>query len=205
MSDLRRYAPATARNRAPILDVLRPIVPEGAAVLEIASGSGEHAVYLAPRLGVARWQPTDPDPDARASIDAWREAEDAPTVLPARALDVVVPDETLVGEVGVVDLVVSVNMIHIAPWEATLRLFHLARRVLGPPARGGRVFLYGPFRRAEVVTASSNEAFDASLRARNPAWGLRDLEAVVEVGRAHGFALAGVTPMPANNLSVVLC
>lgn len=193
---MRRHAEATLRNREAICAVLARHVQPGARVLELASGTGEHAVYLAPLLGVSRWQPSDPDAGARASIDAWR--EDVPElVAPALALDV---------EAGAwppleVDLVVCINMVHISPWSATEALFRRVRDVLVP---GGHVYLYGPYRQVEVPTAPSNEAFDQSLRARNPAWGLRALEDVLALAQDAGLMRLEVAPMPANNLSVVL-
>lgn len=193
---MRRHAEATLRNREAIRAVLTRHVQPGARVLELASGTGEHAVYLAPLLGVSRWQPSDPDAGARASIDAWR--EDVPElVAPALALDV---------EAGAwppleVDLVVCINMVHISPWSATEALFRRVRDVLVP---GGHVYLYGPYRQVAVPTAPSNEAFDQSLRARNPAWGLRALEDVLAQAQDAGLMRLEVAPMPANNLSVVL-
>lgn len=195
MSD-RRSAPATDRNREPIRDVLARVVPASARVLEIASGSGQHAVYLAAQLDVASWQPTDPDATARASVDAWRAHEAAERVLPCLALDVTRdpwPTSTF-------DAVVCINMIHIAPWEACLALLDGASRVL---EAGSVLFLYGPFRREGHPTAPSNEAFDRDLRARDPRWGVRSLETVAAEAQARGFSLEEVVPMPANNLSVV--
>lgn len=201
MTDLRRFADATARNRAPILAVLEEIVPANARVLEIAAGTGEHAVFLAARLPVVSWQPTDPDPSSRASIDAWRAhvaAEDgAAVVLPALPLDV----HATPWPVREADVITCINMVHIAPWTATEALLRNAAQVL---PSGGVLYLYGPYRRHGTHTAPSNEAFDASLRARNPAWGIRDLEAVVAEAEAHGLVLDDVVPMPANNFSVVL-
>lgn len=198
--DPRRFAPAAARNREPILEVLRRFVSGGSHVLEIASGSGEHAVFLAPALDVASWQPTDPDPDARASIDAWRAVAGDARVRPAKALDVTclpwpAPDDPP-------DVVVCINMIHIAPWAACEGLFAGAAAVLRDRPFS-LVYLYGPYRRGGAHTAPSNEAFDASLRWRNPEWGVRDLEAVTATAEAHGFEIAEVVPMPANNFSVV--
>ena len=203
---MKAHAEATQRNRAPILEVLRRHCQPGDHVLELASGSGQHAVYLAPRLGV-RWQPTDPSEEALASIEAWRAADprdpagasledDTPqagTVLPALRLDVrgVWPDVHA-------DLVVCINLIHISPWSATLALLDGVARV-GP--RG--LYLYGPYRRGGAHTAPSNAAFDAWLNARDPAYGVRDLEAVIAEAAARGLALREVTEMPANNLSVV--
>lgn len=198
MSDLRRFAPATSRNREPILAVLRSVVAPGANVLEVASGTGEHAVFLAPRLEVTRWQPSDPDAEARRSIDAWRAHARSERVLPALDLDVTFhpwPPLTIAP-----DLVMSVNMIHISPWRACEGLLDGAAALLAP---GKLLYLYGPFRRHGAHTAPSNEAFDASLRSRNPAWGVRDLEEVEEAAGQRGLVLRDVTPMPANNLSVV--
>lgn len=199
MDQPRRSAPAAARNREPILEVLRRFVREGDHVLEIASGSGEHATFLAQHLPVASWQPTDPDEASRASIDAWTAHLAADGVRPALALDVTQER----WPVERADFVVCINMIHIAPWEACLGLLDGAARVLGA-AGGGLLYLYGPYRRGGVHTAPSNAAFDESLRARNPAWGVRDLESVVDEAAARGFTLEGVVEMPANNLSVVL-
>ncbi len=202
MTDARRFAPATGRNREPILEVLRRWVRPAANVLEIASGTGEHAVFLAPRLEVATWQPSDPDADSRASIDAWRFHENVPSMLPALDLDVL--RTPWPGLVATPDVVTCVNMIHISPWRAALALFDRAAEILGPR---GVLYLYGPYRRGGRHTAPSNEAFDASLRARNPEWGVRDLEDVIAAAKDCGFELGAgesVVEMPANNLSVVL-
>ena len=199
MADVRRFAPATGRNREPILEVLRRYVPKGATVLEIASGSGEHAVSLAPRLGVARWQPSDEDAGARASIDAWRAhvGEEAACVLPAMALDVTRPPSSIPRA----DVVVCINMIHIAPWEACEGLLGVASEAL---ATGGVLYLYGPFKKGGAHTAPSNEAFDRSLRSTDPSWGVRDMDAVVDAARGRGFSLEAEVAMPKNNFSVVL-
>ena len=197
MTATRRFAPATTRNREPILEVLAGVVPAGAHVLEIASGSGEHAVFLAERLPVESWQPTDPDADARASIDAWSAELSARKVLPALDLDVMrSPWPVRRG-----DVVVCINMIHISPWPACEALLRGAAAILPD---GGTLYLYGPYRRGGAHTAPSNAAFDASLRARDPRWGVRDLEAVAELAAREGLALREVVPMPANNFSVVL-
>lgn len=193
MTDARQHAPAAARNRDPILAVLRPLAPSGTRVLEVASGSGEHAAHFAAALPQARFQPSDPDPARRTSIDAWCEA--VPNVAPAIALDAA----TGPWPAGPFELVLCINMVHIAPWAAAEGLFAGAGRVLAP---GGVLMLYGPFRRAGVPTAPSNEAFDASLRAQNPAWGLRDLAALDVLARAVGLAGPVVTEMPANNCCV---
>jgi SAM-dependent methyltransferase len=193
MTDARQHAPATARNRDPILDVLRRLAPPQGTVLEVASGSGEHAEHFAQALPGLVFQPTDPDPARRASIDAW--CAGLANVRPALALDAA-------GDAwpaGPFDLLLCCNMIHIAPWSAAEGLVAGAGRVLAP---GGLLLLYGPFRRQGVPTAPGNEAFDASLRAQNPAWGLRDLEAVDALAQAAGFTAPGITEMPANNLCV---
>ncbi len=192
----RRSAEATQRNREPIRAVLAQHLAAGARVLEIASGTGEHAVFLAPALAVARWQPSDPSPAARDSIDAWRAETGDARVLPALDLDLLRPPWPAVEA----DTIVCVNMVHISPWAATLALLGLARATLPP---GGLLYLYGPYRRDEVATAPSNEAFDASLRARDPAWGLRRLEDVTAAAEAEGLERRAVVEMPANNLSVV--
>lgn len=196
MNDVRRFAPATARNREPILEVLARVVPDGARVLEIASGSGEHAVFLSERLPVASWQPTDPDAESRASIDAWSAELSARRVRPALDLDVTRspwPVESC-------DVVVCINMVHISPWEATEGLLRGAALLL---PKEGVLYLYGPYRRGGEHTAPSNESFDQSLRARDPRWGVRDLEAVSALGEREGLALGEVVAMPANNFSVV--
>jgi len=201
MHEHRRSAPAAARNREPILEVLGRFVREGDHVLEIASGTGEHAIYLAQRLPVASWQPTDPDDDSRASIDAWTAHLAADRVRPALALDVT----RRPWPVDRADVVVCINMIHIAPWAACLGLLDGGASVLrNGAAAGGILYLYGPYRRGGAHTAPSNAAFDESLRARDPAWGIRDLETVVQEAAARGFTLEDVVDMPANNLSVVL-
>lgn len=189
----RRHAPATVRNRAAIAGVLAGVLPVAGDVLEVASGSGEHCAFFAECFPALRWHPSDPDAEARRSIDAW--CAGLGNVAPALALDAAADD----WPVGRADAVLCVNMIHIAPWAATEGLMRGAARVLGA---GAPLVLYGPFRRAGVPTATSNEAFDASLRARDPRWGLRELEAVVAA--AAGFALAEAREMPANNLIVVL-
>jgi SAM-dependent methyltransferase len=193
MTDARQHAPAAARNRDPILAVLRRLAPAHGTVLEVASGSGEHAAHFAAALPGLVFQPSDPDAARRASIDAW--CDGIANVRPALALDAAGPG----WPTGPFDLVLCCNMIHIAPWAAAEGLVAGAGRVL---PTGGTLLLYGPFRRQGVPTAPSNEAFDADLRARNPAWGLRDLEAVDALARAAGFTAPEVTQMPANNLCV---
>lgn len=188
---MRLDYPATGRNRQPILEVLRRVAPPTPRVLEVASGSGQHAAFLAPRLDVQWWQPTDREDEVLSSIDAW--AEDA-RIRPAQRLDVLGEWPTIE-----VDLMLCVNMIHISPWRCTQALMRGAARTLRP---GGVLYLYGPYKREGRHTAPSNERFDASLRSRDPEWGVRDLEAVV--AEARGFSLSEVVAMPANNFSVVM-
>ena len=202
MDDPRRYAPAASRNREAILDVLRRVLPGDGMVLEIASGSGEHAAFFAPNLadrsGSRQWQPTDIDPDAMRSIDAHaRDADPSGgAILPAKCLDTAAPDWPVDGAAAIV----CINMIHIAPWSACEGLMRGAGRVL---RQGGPLCLYGPFKRGGAHTAPTNDAFDASLRARDAAWGVRDLEDVAALAAQNGLALDEIIDMPANNLSVV--
>ncbi|NJL98840.1 MAG: DUF938 domain-containing protein [Synechococcaceae cyanobacterium RM1_1_27] len=204
--DARQHAPATERNRDPILKVLQSLLPPTGTVLEIASGTGEHGVYFAPRLQPRRWLPTDVSPIACASIAAWREQVrpqglSAPLTLDVR--DPVWPVELSVqSEENLADItaIVAINMIHIAPWAAGLGLLAGAERVL---PTGGMLYLYGPFQRQGSHTAPSNAAFDASLQAQDPEWGVRHLEDVVAAAAAHQLHLSSVVEMPANNLSVV--
>ena len=197
-ADARRFAPATRRNREPILAVLERVLPAGGLVLEIASGSGEHAVSFAGRLPALRFQPSDVDPEALASIDAWRAGAGLANLLPAIRLDVHARPWPLAQRP---DAVLCINMVHIAPWSACLALLDGAAACL---ARAAPLVLYGPYREGGAHTAPSNAAFDASLRERDPAWGVRDLEVVVDEAAARGLALAEVVTMPANNRTVVL-
>lgn len=192
-----RTSPSTARNRQPILDVLRSWLPASARVLEVASGAGEHAVFLAGALPGLRWQPSDRDAEALASIQAWRTAAGLANLAPPLRLDA---SEVATWPQGPFDAVVCINMIHISPWMAAQGLMAGAGRVL---AAGGRLFLYGPFLEAEVATAPSNLAFDESLKARDPAWGLRRLAEVQSLAASQGLSFVERIPMPANNLVVV--
>jgi hypothetical protein len=194
--EAKRHAPATLRNRDAIVAVLRDKLPETGLALEIASGSGEHAVHFAQAFPALDWQPSDPEPAALASIDAWR-AEAGPANLRSPLmLDAAAGD----WPVAHVDAMLCINMIHISPWVATEGLMAGAARLL--PA-GAPLYLYGPYVRADAPTAESNLAFDASLRARNPDWGLRALEDVIALAAAHGLAFERLVEMPANNLSLV--
>ena len=190
-------SPATARNTGPILEVLRAHLPARGRVLEIAAGAGEHALAFARALPGLEWTPSDPSAEARASIEAWRAQAGPPNLKAAVALDAL--DQTTWPD-GEVEAVVCINMIHISPWAATEGLMRLAGSRL---RAGGLLILYGPYREAEVPLAPSNAAFDASLKARDPAWGLREREAVVAAARAEGLALTARIEMPANNLTLL--
>jgi Protein of unknown function (DUF938) len=167
-----------------------------ASSLKIACGSGEHVVHFARNLPSLVFQPSDPDPDARLSIPAWVKATGVTNVRAPIALDAL----DSVWPIASADGIICINMIHISPWEATLGLIKGAAAIL-PPA--SPLYLYGPYIREGVAAAASNQAFDRSLRARNPDWGLRDLEAVSAIAGSVGFSAPDITEMPANNLSVV--
>jgi hypothetical protein len=194
----RLSSPSAQRNRGPILDVLRRVLPATGRVLEIASGSGEHVVFFAPALPNLTWQPSDPDPAALESIRAWIAHERLANVLDPLVLDVA--RARWAYSLDKVDAVVCINMIHIAPWEACLGLFY-GCEVLLPP--GGPLVLYGPFMRGGVHTAPSNAAFDESLRRQDLRWGVRELDDVVREAALRGFCLAEAVEMPANNLTLV--
>lgn len=196
MSDDRRSAPHVARNAVPITEVLRDILPERGLVLELASGSGEHGLHFARTFPELRWQPSDPEPAALRSIHAWRVESGLANLLPAIPLDVRATE----WPVAHADAVLCINMIHISPWSATAGLMRGAGRLLG---EGAPLYLYGPYRRAGVETAPSNAAFDESLKARDPEWGLRDLEAVAGEAEKNGLVLERVVEMPANNISAI--
>ena len=191
----KRFAPATIRNRDAIVAVLHDALPSSGLVLEVASGSGEHAVHFAVSFPDLDWQPTDPDPAALASIAAWRAEADLPNLRPPIQLDAA-------GDwpIAQADAILCINMVHISPWQATLGLFKGAGASLSP---GGLLYLYGPYIRDGVDTAPSNLAFDASLKARDPHWGLRRLEDVVAAADAQRLRLDRVTDMPAHNLSLL--
>ncbi|MES2445108.1 MAG: DUF938 domain-containing protein [Pseudomonadota bacterium] len=189
---MRRHAPATARNREPIAEVLAGVLPAEGVVLEIASGTGEHVAAFAERFPGLSWQPSDPDADARASIADW--CAGLGNVLRPLALDAAAAD----WPAARADAILCINMVHISRWEATLGLMAGAARLLGA---GAPLILYGPYRQAGVPTAASNEAFELWLKERDPRFGLRNVEDVTEA--AQGFALEAVVPMPANNLMLV--
>ncbi len=217
-TDRRQFAPATERNRDAILAVLERVLPETGLMVEIGAGSGQHAAYFAPRFPGLAWQPTEPDPDGRASIKAWAEAADAPNLRPPLDLDVTRNPWPIEQEAGTgvtdqlgaeqktrtgtqkFDAVFSANMIHIAPWQCCLGLMAGAGRILN---EGGLLVLYGPFKRDGEHTAPSNADFDAGLRNRDPAWGVRDLGEVAEAASDNGLALEETVDMPANNLMAI--
>jgi len=192
-----RSAPAALRNRDYIAAVLRDALPASGLVLEVASGTGEHAIHFAGLFPRLDWQPSDPDPEARASILAWSGAAGLPNLREPVALDAASHH----WPVGRADAVLCINMVHISPWAATEGLMRGAARMLTEP--GAPLILYGPYRRAGVPTAPSNEAFDASLKARDPQWGLRDLEAVAAEAQRNALRFDRLVEMPANNLILV--
>lgn len=196
MNDARQFGSAAARNRDPILAVLRRVLPPHGLVLEIACGTGEHAVHVARALPDLTWQPSDRDDANFASVVAHAVADAVPNVLPPLPLDVTWPT----WPVAHADAIVCVNMIHIAPWSASEGLMAGAGRVL---TAGGILYLYGPYKIDGRHTADSNAVFDASLRARDPTWGVRDLGEVTALAARHRLTLVETVPMPANNLSVV--
>lgn len=194
--DAKRSAPAVARNRDPILTVLQRVLPERGLVLEIASGTGEHAVHFAGGLPGLTWQPTDRGPEALASIDAWAAEAGAANLRPALVLDVTAQP----WPVEQADAVVCINMIHIAPPAATEGLLRGAAAVL---PEGAPLYLYGPFKVGGFHTADSNMAFEAWLKEQDPDYGLRNLEDVAELAAMLGFGEPETVQMPANNLSVI--
>ncbi len=195
-SDPRLHHPHVVRNRDPILAVLKRVLPPRGLVLEVASGSGEHAAHFARSLPALTWQPTDPDPRARASIAAYRADAGAANLLAPLHFDATAQP----WPVERADALVCINMIHIAPWAVSEALMAGAGRTL--PA-GGVLYLYGPYQIDGRHTAPSNQEFDAWLRTQDPQWGVRDLGAVTDLAARHGLALAETVPMPANNFSVI--
>jgi hypothetical protein len=191
-----RSAPAVLRNREPIAEVLRDWLPEVGLVLEIASGTGEHAVYFAEQFPALDWQPTDVHSDALGSIVAWREAAGLPNVREPLVLDASSPD----WPIRQADAVLSINMVHISPWASALGLLDGAARIL---SRKAPLIMYGPWFKGDVPTAESNLAFDADLKRRDPEWGLRRVEAFGEATAERGFELVETRRMPANNLMLL--
>lgn len=197
--DSRLCSPSVERNSAPLLNALAKVLPSAGRVLEVACGSGEHARAAAARFPNLTWRPSDPDPTARASAAAWRAEAGLETLLEPIALNAADKDWGVAAAEAPYAAVVCVNMIHIAPWRACEGLIAGAARVL---ADDGVLVLYGPYRRFGAHTAPSNAEFDASLKARNPEWGVRDLEAVEALAAQAGFGPVRVIAMPANNFTV---
>ncbi|WP_293794881.1 DUF938 domain-containing protein [uncultured Bosea sp.] len=195
-TDPRLRAPSAQRNRDAILAVLSDMLPPSGLVLEIASGSGEHAVHFASALPGLTFQPSDPSPDAVTSIAAWTTESGLANILPPLILDAAASD----WPVARADAILCINMIHIAPWTAAEGLFRQAGRLL---KSGQPFYLYGPYRRPDRPLEPSNAAFDESLRSRDPAWGLRDLDALAALGATNGFEAPEIIEMPANNLSLI--
>ncbi len=195
---MKRHAPAALRNREPILAVLARVLPPAGVVLEIASGSGEHAAFLAGRLPGVTWQPSDADADARASIEGHRAEASLTNLLSPLAIDARTDPATW--GIARADAVVCINMIHIAPWASCEGLMRGAGRLL---EGGGILYLYGPFKQGGQHTAPSNASFDEGLRARDPSWGVRDLADVTREAENNRLAFVELVEMPANNLSVV--
>ncbi|MBY8336337.1 DUF938 domain-containing protein [Alteriqipengyuania sp. NZ-12B] len=193
----KRESPAAQRNREPIADVLADVLPERGIVLEMASGTGEHVVHFAKRFAHLDWYPSDPDAEARASIAEHVAQAGLANVMPPLALDASASEWPL----DAADAILCINMVHISPWQATEGLFAGAARLL--PPMDGPLILYGPYLEREVETAPSNLAFDESLKARDPRWGLRDLAEVDALAKHHGLTRTLRVAMPANNLIVV--
>jgi hypothetical protein len=193
----RRSAPAALRNREPIADVLREWLPSKGLVLEIASGTGEHAVYFAEHFPTLEWQPSDINPDALASIRAWREAAALPNIREPLIIDAASPT----WPIERADAILSINMVHISPWASALGLLDGAARLL---SSGAPLILYGPWITDGIPTAPSNLAFDADLKRRDPQWGLRRVEEFAAEAQKRGFELEATKAMPANNMMLLL-
>ena len=198
---MKRHAPATLRNREPIAEVLARELPTTGTVLEIAAGTGEHAVFFAARFPALTWLPTDPAEEALASIAAYREDYAGTNISAPLLLDAAQPGTWPIAEAAAI---LCINMVHISPWEATQGLFRGAARLLGSSGGGGGpLILYGPFLEEGIATEASNLAFDASLKARDHRWGLRAAEALDALAAQHGMARSARHAMPANNILVV--
>lgn len=192
----RRSAPAALRNREPIAEVLSGWLPTSGLVLEIASGTGEHAAFFAERFPALEWQPSDIHPDALSSIAGWRADSSLPNLRPPLTLDAASPD----WPIDRADAVLSINMVHISPWASALGLIEGAARLLGP---GALLILYGPWLKDDIETVPSNLDFDADLKRRDPAWGLRRVEDFAAAAEPRGFVLEDLRQMPANNLMML--
>jgi hypothetical protein len=200
MNNLRQYAPATERNRDYILEVLLRVLPPQGNILEVASGTGEHALFFAPRLYPRHWLPSDPNPVLLASINAWAQECSTNNLHPAHYLDTRENPWLVENEQLAIAAIININMIHIVPWDACVGLMAGAQRILPSQAI---LYLYGPYKEQGKHTAPSNEAFDQSLRSQNSQWGVRNLEDVINLAGEHDLAFLEKVPMPANNLSVI--
>ena len=198
-ADARLRSPSVARNKGLILDVLRPHLASGMSILEIASGTGEHGAHIVSNIEGLSWQPSDLSDEARVSIKAWAEHLDRPGYKAPIALDATMTDWPGISPSSL-DGLVCINMIHISPLEAAKGVLRGAGKYLQP---GGFLYFYGPFKREGAHTSPSNEAFDESLKSRDPSWGVRGLEDIVDLAEAGGLTFESVTEMPANNLSVL--
>jgi hypothetical protein len=192
-----KYAASTERNSKPILKILQKILPKSGFLLEIAAGSGQHAANFAPYFPEFIWQPSDPDPDSRASITAWIKHVNAKNINIPIDLDVT----SFPWPISEADAIFSSNMIHITSWECCLALMAGAGQILKPL---GVLVLYGPFLMDEKKTALSNVQFDNSLKKRNPNWGIRNLDKVCVAAKLYGLVCSDILEMPANNLMVIL-
>ena len=195
--EVKRYAPATERNRDVIAETLVNVLPAQGLVLEIASGTGEHAVHFAQLFQGLTWQPSDPDPIAIASINAWRGDCAVPNVRSAMLLDA-----SADWPIAHTDAIVCINMAHISPWAATVGLLRNAARILPQSAP---LFIYGPFRQHDGPLAEGNATFDTALRQQNAEWGLRYVEDITKEARDVGLTLDQIISMPSNNLSLIFC
>lgn len=198
--DAKQYAPATQRNRQPILDVLLQVIPSEGNILEIASGTGEHAIFFAPHFAPRHWIPSDRNILLHDSIKAWRDEAAVNNIKDPLDIDASAEAWEVENQNVEISAIVNINMIHISPWTACLGLMAGAGRIL---ASGGILYLYGPFKRNGEHTAPSNVSFEESLRRQNSEWGVRDLKAVARAAKAQGLDLLEVIPMPANNFSVI--
>ena len=196
ISMAKGFAPAAERNRQPILDVLRRVLPPAGLVLEVASGTGQHAIFFSERIPALQWQPTDASPEALQSIGAWVDDAARDNLLAPLDLDVRSPQ----WPISQADALLCINMIHISPWEATEALFQGASQLLEV---GAPLITYGPYRLHGEHTAPSNAAFDQSLRSRNARWGVRDIDDLRDLGGRTGFVLEERVGMPANNMILV--
>ena len=198
-ADARRHAPSAQRNQAPILEALAKVLPTSGRALEIGSGTGQHIAAFARAFSGLQWLPSEPHPDSLASIAAWVAETGLDNLADPLTIDVTAPDWPAALD-GPCDAIVCINVLHITPWAVAKGLMRGAGRLLAP---GGIVYLYGPYMRDGHHTAPSNAAFDASLRRRDPAWGVRDIADVTRCAEANGLALERTVDMPRDNFSLV--